>query len=531
MFCSISGVVPEQGVVSVKSGHLFEKSLIDKYVRETGKCPVTGEPLSTEDLLPLKVNKTVKPRTAPATSIPGLLSLFHDEWDANMLELYNTRTQLHQTRQELSHALYQHDAATRVIARLMKERDEARAALADLKQQYAADLAAAQSARAAADVAPAEGGRRAKAGIPDDVIADMAEVNATLSKGRKKRPLPDSLATADDLASLSLSGSHPLHKTTAGGIAAMDVNPQQQGVVVTAGVDGSLQLFDYLQGRVLHSLEGHSKRCTGVAYIASDLIVSTSADRTARAWRSKAEGGEGEVSWQCASVLKDHTAEVVGVTVHPSRRYFVTASSDASWAFYDTASLTCLRQVGADEGPGEPYTCLQFHPDGLILGTGTEGKAIRIWEVKSQKPVAACEGHAGAIRFLAFSENGYHMASASDDCVKLWDLRKLSNFKTLEPFSDGTCASVAFDHSGQYLAVGGPAVKVYGQKQQWAELRSLAEVPKRAAALRWGPDARSLLVGAADHNLRVFSVPNALAESYSIRSTSLLSGILSIHKH
>ncbi len=37
----------------------------------------------------------------------------------------------------------------------------------------------------------------------------------------------------------------------------------------------------------------------------------------------------------------------------------------------------CHLQVGADEGPGEPYTCLQFHPDGLILGTGTEGKAIR----------------------------------------------------------------------------------------------------------------------------------------------------------
>lgn len=49
--------------------------------------------------------------------------------------------------------------------------------------------------------------------------------------------------------------------------------------------------------------------------------------------------------------------------------------------------------------------------------------------MKAQKAVAACEGHAGAIRSLAFSENGYHMASASDDCIKLWDLRKLANFK------------------------------------------------------------------------------------------------------
>jgi pre-mRNA-processing factor 19 len=102
---------------------------------------------------------------------------------------------------------------------------------------------------------------------------------------------------------------------------------------------------------------------------------------------------------------------------------------------------------------------------------------------------------------LSFSENGYYLASAAKDGVKIWDLRKS---KIVQEIEASGAHAVSFDHSGSYVAVGGHNASVYRVKGKWDLLKEF-EVKKAVKAVAFGSDARSLAVGSADHNLRIFA--------------------------
>ncbi len=50
--------------------------------------------------------------------------------------------------------------------------------------------------------------------------------------------------------------------------------------------------------------------------------------------------------------------------------------------------------------------------------------------------MASLSAHTGPVHSMCFSENGYYLATAADDGVKLWDLRKLKNFQSLDAVSN-----------------------------------------------------------------------------------------------
>ncbi|KAK6638076.1 Pre-mRNA-processing factor 19 [Polyplax serrata] len=504
--CAISNEVPEHPVVSPASGSIFERRLIEKYIIENGVDPISGKELSIDMLIEVKASPVVKPKPPSATSIPAILKTLQDEWDAMMLHSFTQRQQLQTARQELSHTLYQHDAACRVIARLSKEVTAAREALATLKPQagVASNPTGIPHPAVGADAGPGLANQPTEeAGMTEDVIQKLQDKATILTQERKKkgRTVPEDLVPADSIRNFRTLSSHPgLHSASIPGILSLDVHAADTSKILTGGNDRNATIFNKDTEQVVAILKGHTKKVTRVIYHPEeDLVLTASPDTTIRIWDVGTS--------QTIQLLHAHDEPVTGLSLHPTGDYVLSTSTDQHWAFSDIRTGKLLAKVSDENSTGGSWlTTTQFHPDGLIFGTGTSDSQVKIWDLKEQSNVANFPGHNGPITAISFSENGYYLATAAEDaCVKLWDLRKLKNFKTLQLEDRYEIKDLCFDQSGTYLAVAGTDVRVYLCKQ-WQELKVFNDHTATATGVRFGRHSHYIATTSMDRTLKIYGL-------------------------
>mmetsp|Transcript_6021 Transcript_6021/g.13104 ORF Transcript_6021/g.13104 Transcript_6021/m.13104 type:complete len:659 (+) Transcript_6021:43-2019(+) len=207
--CALSGETPPIDPVVTPSGHICSRRLLLTKLTENGgvdpfdvgaSSSSNPRTLDESDLIELVQVGTAgasagsagaggatiaPPRLPSATSFPAILTHLQNEHDALMLELYDTRRSLEETRRELSQALYQNDAGVRVVARLVLERDAAREQLAAAAVVVASSGGtAAGSASVPAAAEEGDGGRKRG--------ADAMEIDENESANNKKKK-PDSV--------------------------------------------------------------------------------------------------------------------------------------------------------------------------------------------------------------------------------------------------------------------------------------------------------------------------------------------------
>ncbi|KAL3474133.1 hypothetical protein BJX99DRAFT_232234 [Aspergillus californicus] len=473
MLCGISGEAPQVPVVSPKSGSLFEKRLIEAYIAEHGKDPVTGDELSTDELIDVKSQRVVRPRPPTLTSIPSLLSVFQEEWDALALETYTLRQTLAQTRQELSAALYQHDAAVRVIARLTKERDEARDALSKVS-------IGASTSGATGDAMQVD-----SVALPEEVKARVASTQATLSKSRRKRPVPEGWATSEAISTYKPAQStDPIYP----GGKTLSVNPAGDSALIETA-EGVVGVYSLSQKQVIHSLQTNGP-VTGAIWAGEKAVIASSTG-TVKVFESGQE----------TASFNSHAGAATDLALHPTGDIVASVGVDKSYVLYDLTTNSVIVQNFSDAS----LISAQFHPDGHLLGAGAVDGQIKIFEIASGAAAANYE-LTGPVKRIFFSENGVFVAAVIENStmVSIWDLRSSKESKVLDTGSQ--IESIHWDYTGQFLLTGGPSGLTVQQfskaSKAWSEpLRSA--VP--AIAVAWGSDAQSIVALSTDGGMTVLS--------------------------
>jgi pre-mRNA-processing factor 19 len=300
--------------------------LIQAYISEHGTDPVNGEALSTEDLVDLKQARVVKPRPPTLTSIPALLSTFQNEWDALILETYQLKQQLAETRQELSTALYYNDSAQRVIARLQKERDEARHALSSVSVTGSAHSTNGANGDAMqVDNQPLAG----------PALAKVDETQQQLSSTRRKRPVPDEWATGDEIQSYDVTKSLDSQFAGAKYLAADSTGD----FFLTGDSDGTMGVYDLAQGAFTTRSSLGAGAILGGAWANDKQTLCTSNGTVVVAQDGAVQGK-----------FQQHAGAATALACHPSGELLVSVGFDKSYIVYDLSTIQVLTQVFGDVG-------------------------------------------------------------------------------------------------------------------------------------------------------------------------------------
>lgn len=425
MRCSISGEEAIDPVVSPRSGSIFERKHITNYIEANGKDPINDLPLAIEDLVSIKSDAEliVPPQQPNLTSIPALLTNLQNEWDALALEVFTLRKQLFSAREELSSALYQYDAAVRVAARALKERDEARDALRELSVAIADGSDASEEPN----------------GLSVDVektipIDDLNEAKVQLFELHKSQKL-----------------SNPLGNSTKANLTESELpiaDLENAKRVITNGyivsyVDKTaiVQQYDDEKNKETKTFQANVNACDISAD--SSLVVVHDNNITSNKDTTPVKG-----------------KDIIEIKCHPLIPQLFVGLTKTWWGLYDTRKGLLFQSPESTAS----YTTISFHVDGLLIAVGTDTSLIEIYSLADGKLASTFSTKYESVKKIQFGLNGYWMillsetTDSNESCIEIFDLRKNSTIHSIDvhehvsDFSvDSSSSLIAIASSSLYL--------------------------------------------------------------------------------
>jgi WD40 repeat protein/serine/threonine protein kinase len=264
---------------------------------------------------------------------------------------------------------------------------------------------------------------------------------------------------------------------------------------VSAGVDGSIRLWDVRSSRELVAIRNHGAPVTATAVSPLDArLVSAARDGTLRLWSESSE--------VCEREIRAQQGAIAGVCFTPCGGSVVTAGEDGSVLRWGITEPGPPELIGRHP---EAVSAIAVSADGEFVVSGGWDREVVVWNLERGAELRRLPGHVGTITALAISPDCRLLASAADDgTVRIWD-RVSGRLRRLLEGHRGSVLAIDFTPDARFLVSGGrdETLRVWDVRTG-SQSRVIEGHTGPVAAVRVGHDGQLLLSAGADAVVRLW---------------------------
>lgn len=188
--------------------------------------------------------------------------------------------------------------------------------------------------------------------------------------------------------------------------------------LAAGGNDRIVNIWDLTAGyatpKIEQSIENHADWVLGVVFSPDGKhLLTASRDKTAKVWDLATK--------ESVLTFPDHQAAVFGVAIKSDGKVGISVGEDKLVRFWNATGDP--KQLGTAPGHTEPILRLLAHPKEPLLVTCSADKTVRIWDVNKRSNLRTLNGHTDHVFALAISPDGNLLASGSyNGEVKVWKI-------------------------------------------------------------------------------------------------------------